>query len=455
MKLAKWLIMFLFLTLEIFAVPNEGHVKHFPNSLCLLDKSEVTWDVYVPDGKDFWVATSGQINGVNISDISSGKHQLPWSELGEFSVSIVINYRCGDLSVTIIRVYQINVYGALKISGPEVVCLTKTGKFKVELCDGENTPTGVNWDITGDGHVVGNGDVQVDVAWNSPSASTNDKTVTARYGTLEASKKLTVIQILSETVFEHPTPRTRTTIGVGEEVKVFVIPSDFSVSWSLDVGDDTGILSSDSGNSTFYTSSKTANIVEIKAKYNGESICPYPIETIEPSGVLMTLSQFIGAGLKRADGNVGAAMETEVYVLPATVNFKNILVSEGEAPAVVEGYFVNRLKPEFTTHPATTKPIKMFDFDTGTNLGTLLNSTDQIAMVVGKENAIDPLNVYPITAGKFIWNIPWKYHYKDMVKEFAIVEQKEEFIILSKTRFQIKLSKGGYQIDPPLIGDPR
>jgi len=449
MKILNWLFLFLILAINLFAVPNEGHVKHLPNSLCLLDKSEVTWDISVPDGDKTWIATSGQINGVNIPNINSGKHQISWPELGEFTVAILITYKSGDLEVPVFRLYQINVYGSLKILGPEVVCLTNTGTFKVELCDGENAPSGVNWDITGDGHVVGNGDVQVDAAWNSPSGSTNDKTVTARYGTLEASKKLTVIQISSETIFEDPAPRTRTTIGVGEKVKVFVIPSDFNVSWSLNAGSDIGSISSESGNSTIYTSSKTANTVEIKANYNGESICPYPIETIEPSGVLMKFDRTVGTGIK-ANGTAGLFIETSVYILPNTVNFSNIKVAEGEILPVVTGYFDPTYKDK--KHEATATPMGMISFDILDNLGTLLEQPDQIKFIFGHDDS-NPNSAYPITAGSFSWNIPWNYHYDGKIKRFIDVEQRCEFIINSATEYKFTLSKGG--VVRSITGDPR
>lgn len=438
---------FVLVSTFVYAVPHGGNVNHSPSSICLTEKTFASWEVSVQDGNDWWIAISGQINGKELTqdEIDSGRYPIDWSNTGNYTVSVLITYQCGDLTEPILRIFSLNIYGDLKLEGPDFVCISNLASFKVSLCSEGNTPTGVEWQASGDSH-INNGDTNVEISWNSPSQQTDDITITAKFRDLVATKNFTAIQLKSETVFDKPNNRDRTIIGVGEKVKIYCVPTDFSLDWTIGEGADVGRIDTPTGSSTIYTSAKTAQTVEITGSRNGEKVCPYVIQTIEPSGVHMTFHSLIGIGNEQGDGNVGAYITTNVYVLPNTVNFRNILVSEGETKSIVTGYY----DPLFANivHPATASPIALKSYENG--VGTKLENEDEIQIVVFKPNN----TTYPLTDGKFIWNIPWFYHFEGEKKEFAIVEQKGEIKIISANRFHFLISKADYP-HPPIIGDPR
>ena len=115
------------------------------------------------------------------------------------------------------------------------------------------------------------------------------------------------------------------------------------------------------------------------------------VTAIAPSGVRMVLS----TGRRHIQNVVGAGFKATVYLDPKNVSFKNIQVSEGDAPAETTGYFSGITTPH-SAGPNT--PILLCNITTGCRL---LNE-DTVYM----DRNPSPT---PYAAGTYKWSIPWYY----------------------------------------------
>jgi hypothetical protein len=136
------------------------------------------------------------------------------------------------------------------------------------------------------------------------------------------------------TVAATPADRRRTTVGVAEEVNMYIIPAD-TVTWSTSAGS----VNPASGSSTLFTAPSNAATATVTANYGGGS-CTKSFTVLEPTGynhaiILTTNSTF-------ATNQTGAGMTLRFWIGPTNVSFYQVEIMEvGEDATNVTGSFTN------------------------------------------------------------------------------------------------------------------
>lgn len=202
--------------------------------------------------------------------------------------------------------------------------------------------------------------------------------------------------IKSQTVATQPADRTRTKIGIGEEVKLTTDPS-VSVTWTIvDDNGDKGALSGASGASTVYTACDRAKSVTVKAvNHCGNS-----------ATIAFTVVQ-VDHGTLESPIDISAISPPTIKVgftgvptaQPADVSFLNCEMREGTCPAVCSGIFASQSGQQH----ADTGQFVPFSTNVDAH-GTALGVRDTVST-----NA--PISTFPAggtTDGNFHWAIPWR-----------------------------------------------
>jgi hypothetical protein len=127
--------------------------------------------------------------------------------------------------------------------------------------------------------------------------------------------------ITSETVLLAPAPRNRTKIGVGEDVDL--THSSGSVTWATTAG----TLSATTGATVRLTAPDTAQNVVITG--GGARIA---LEIVAPTSVFM--EQAAGSNVKHNVGQPDSGFLANVFLLPDTVNFRNVRYRELDVAGV-------------------------------------------------------------------------------------------------------------------------
>ncbi len=130
-----------------------------------------------------------------------------------------------------------------------------------------------------------------------------------------------VAVITSETVATAPGVRTRTTVGVGEDVHL--TNSTGSATWSATAGK----LSSTTGTTVLLTMPDTARTVTVTA---GTATLDFTV--LAPNRVHM--DRFPGSGVKHRVNRSDSGIETLPFLLPDTVNFSNVIYRELDVAGV-------------------------------------------------------------------------------------------------------------------------
>ncbi|GAA0560584.1 eCIS core domain-containing protein [Chitinophaga japonensis] len=130
---------------------------------------------------------------------------------------------------------------------------------------------------------------------------------------------LDLVTISSRTVAASPGLRTRTNIGVGEQVTLTHSSGDPLTLWDSSAGPAS--LSSLTGASVTFTAPDTAQTVTITA--GGASIV---FRIIAPTGVFM--ERATGSNVKHRQNFPDSGLLLDVFLLPDTVNFNNVRYRE-------------------------------------------------------------------------------------------------------------------------------
>jgi hypothetical protein len=206
--------------------------------------------------------------------------------------------------------------------------------------------------------------------------------------------------IRSQTVATQPANRTRTRVGIGEEVRLTTDPST-SVTWTI-VADngDKGVLSSASGTSTTYTACDRGKTVTVQAV----SGCGHT-ETIA-----LTVVQISGGTLESPIDISAIAPPTitvgftgvptaQAAPQPGEVSFLNCEMREGTCPAAATGVWASlngRVHADTGSFVAFSATVDAH--------GTALTTRDTVSMA-------SALSLFPAggtTDGRFHWPIPWR-----------------------------------------------
>jgi outer membrane protein OmpA-like peptidoglycan-associated protein len=197
--------------------------------------------------------------------------------------------------------------------------------------------------------------------------------------------------ITSETVATSPGARTRTTIGVGEEVNL--THSAGSATWATigPLGRVRGLLSADTGSSVVLTAPDTKQLITVTA---GTAMIVFTV--IAPSGVLR--DRFPATGIKHKQDRPDSGIQTQSFLLPDTVNFYNVQYHEVDVPAVANGVYVRFNGVGHDPHPATISVVNTVVPRKGTGPN-------------GRDSAYsgDPGTPAPFAPGSITFSIPYEY----------------------------------------------
>lgn len=226
------------------------------------------------------------------------------------------------------------------------------------------------------------------------SSQTGGSTGTSNGGT--CTNCCPTFNITSQTVATQPSSRTRTTIGIGEEVDLSTDPPT-SVTWSVD-GDDghRGTLSQASGSTTKYTACDRAKVVTIKGRNSCGNEATILFTVVQPA-----------SGRFGAETDISSVTPTQITVgftappamMPNDVSFYNCEMREGACTANTSGVFARNPNP---VHAETGAWIA-FSNNVSTD-GTQIDGADTVT-------GTRPLSTFPrggTNDGLFHWPIPWR-----------------------------------------------
>jgi hypothetical protein len=139
-----------------------------------------------------------------------------------------------------------------------------------------------------------------------------------------------VVQITNQCVATTPANQSRTTIGVGEDVNLWLVGSPSGTfTWSTSAGS----VSPTSGTSTTLTAPGNAATATVTVSYTGGS-CSQSFNVIEPANVYY-LKQDLYHTYDKAD----IGFKALVYLQPDSVNFGAVLAQEEQAYCTATGVY--------------------------------------------------------------------------------------------------------------------
>jgi hypothetical protein len=228
------------------------------------------------------------------------------------------------------------------------------------------------------------------------------------YFTVLATQHKLVVECLSD----YPTNKTRTTVGVAEDVSLAFQPpvamGPGEQPWWLAFD---GGVSSAFGSSTVFTAPSNAATAVVRVLVRAAQL-DTTFRVLEPTGIRTSL----GSPQVFDVGHVGVGMELNVFIEPVNVSFCKLHVMEiGEDATNVWGYFTNSY---FTTSGLSHK-------NDGADVPHYVGSTNMI-----HEYGIDMFDwprfdlsvppAPPCTKGGYSWSIPAVWWVGDFFKSNSL-----------------------------------
>jgi hypothetical protein len=233
--------------------------------------------------------------------------------------------------------------------------------------------------------------------------------------------------ITSRTVAATPTPRTRTTIGVGEQVDL--THSAGSTNWATTAG----TLSVAVGATTRLTAPATASAVTVTG---GRATITLTVRA--PSSVHM--DRYPGTGIRHAAGRPDSGIQTQPFLGPDTVNFYRVRYREVDVAAVCSGVYSPFAGVGHDAAPAT---VPLSDIVTA-GKGTQAHARDSIY-------SGDPGTRAPFAPGAITYSIPYEYTVgAGPYHRFATVTQRSD---LGADAVTLSSSKAG-AVGTTTVGSP-
>jgi hypothetical protein len=216
--------------------------------------------------------------------------------------------------------------------------------------------------------------------------------VTAAYnGEVSFAEIVTAVKVDHTTEATTPSDRTRTTIGVCERVVLSILPNSVGsvTSWYIWPTTGGGTLSASSGATTTLTASDTASQPEIYVLVGEQDAlgaeCILSFNVIPPDDVAFGPK----LGQWHIQGTCSAGFHAQVTILPTTVSFYRIQISELTCYGTGTGCY----------SPWNGQPHQTW---------TVTPSQDnRLSTVV--DYVYTPVLNPPFSAGTFLWQIPWHY----------------------------------------------
>ncbi|MGA2329324.1 MAG: hypothetical protein ABSH05_23940 [Bryobacteraceae bacterium] len=208
------------------------------------------------------------------------------------------------------------------------------------------------------------------------------------------TRNCTTCTITSQTAVTVPADRTRTTIGVGEDV--YLTCSEGGVTWTVS---GEAVLSGTSGASVTLRAGRNAGSVTATAT-GPCCTCSITFTVIAPASTFMDRSP--GYFLKHHHGRPDCGFFGQFFLRPDTVSFKNLEVREKNSHCTANGFY---LPFNNCTHqPATQTESGWFTMsDCRAGQGTPANLNDKIYS--GDTGKPGP----PFEIGTMTFPIDWEY----------------------------------------------
>jgi type VI secretion system secreted protein VgrG len=240
----------------------------------------------------------------------------------------------------------------------------------------------------------------------------------------------TTCTISSQTISTGIADRTRTRVGVGEEVRLTC--SSGSANWSVSGG---GRLSSTTGSSVTFTAPDRAGNATVTASA-GSFSCSITFTVIEPSSVRMIQH---GSVVQHVQRQPSAGFLGDPYIQPTDVSFYNIQVRELDCAPTKSGYYTASTA---TGHGANASYVTVGDANSN---GSPVNGRDHIW-----SGYIPSITGPPYQPGALEFAIPWEYKVGGGTpKTFATVVHRQTVV----ANGSVTISKGGTSVTAAL-NDP-
>lgn len=232
---------------------------------------------------------------------------------------------------------------------------------------------------------------------------------------------LLVWTIATETDASIPADKSRRRIGVGEGVKLRLVPEGSGPAiWALS---GPGALCARECDPVHYTAGGASSSAGVSATLPGGSSGRVEFEVFAPDSVA-----FEYVSHSSETNPLGLELQLGVHIGPSDVSFSSVLFGEGTCTATGTNYFSYE---DGEVHPATSTPMPPAGYDGAA--GWKLPGNDR---VIGKTRGPR------YTAGTFQWKIPWLYSVGGVSAEFAKAEHDKTLSVSNGTA-TLRLQKGG------------
>lgn len=236
-----------------------------------------------------------------------------------------------------------------------------------------------------------------------------------------ATTNILVWTIVTETDVSIPTNKSRRRIGVGEGVKLRIVPEGIGpATWSRS---GSGSLCAKECNPVHFTAGGAPSSAVVSASLPGGSSGSVDFEIVAPDSVVF---EYVSHSSETNPLQIEIALD--VHVGPSDVNFSEVLFGESTCIGRGTGYFSYE---DGEVHVATSSPAPPTGYDGAA--GWKMAGGDRIhGMTRGPR----------YTAGVFHWSVPWLYSRSGVSAEFATA-QHDKTLSVSEGTATLRLEKGG------------
>jgi hypothetical protein len=168
--------------------------------------------------------------------------------------------------------------------------------------------------------------------------------------TIDKEGTIIVPKIVTETVATSPSDRTRKTVGVGESVKIKLLPiQDDSVTWQLVSG--SGVLVAMDDGTAYYTAPDLSTNATIIAEYKSISFS-VSLKVVQPAGVLFEHKVVTRIDQYPLTSCLGGECQANIFIQPDTVNFYALALYESGSFLFYDGCFNDFSRHSMREHTA-------------------------------------------------------------------------------------------------------
>ncbi|GEM_PF-3359983 len=227
--------------------------------------------------------------------------------------------------------------------------------------------------------------------------------------------------ITSQTFATSPSDRSRTRIGVGEEVNLNYSPGN--AKWKIS---GKGKISSKNGSSITFTAGNKSGSTTIKATGSGGS-CSLTFTVISPTS--MTMNKCPGKNLKHTINRPDCGWMGKVFVHPDDVNFYRVEIRELDSAAVTTGSYTVFKGVKHGNYPAPDHASSWFALiDHSDAAGSSWGNAIQDNIYSGDPGPAKTGNAPPFSIGTMYFPMTWQWRVIGFAskKKFPAFRQEHE-----------------------------